>query len=124
MERQLDPAGERTAVPGATDRGIECYFNDEVATFTGSEKVEGIRLKSGRKIDCQVVVLAIGTVPTIELAKKPAGLQTRCGGERLYANFGPGYLFSRGNRGMERANVGHYPGGGAAGGSDRELPLR
>jgi ferredoxin-nitrate reductase len=78
MERQLDPLASELLYQELVDRGIECYFNDEVATFTGSDTVEGIRLRSGRKIDCQVVVLAIGTVPTIELAQT-AGLDCKRG---------------------------------------------
>ncbi|WP_353718538.1 molybdopterin-dependent oxidoreductase [Dyadobacter sp. 676] len=78
MERQLDPLASELLYQELLDRGIECYFNDEVATFSGSDTVEGIRLKSGRKIDCQVVVLAIGTVPTIDLAKE-AGLECKRG---------------------------------------------
>ncbi|MGV3602272.1 MAG: molybdopterin-dependent oxidoreductase [Dyadobacter fermentans] len=78
MERQLDPLASELLYQELLDRGIECYFNDEVATFSGSDTVEGIRLKSGRKIDCQVVVLAIGTVPTIDLAKD-AGLECKRG---------------------------------------------
>lgn len=78
MERQLDPLGSELLYKELMDRGIETYFNDEVATFSGSDTVEGIRLKSGRKIQCQVVVLAIGTVPTIELAQE-AGLECKRG---------------------------------------------
>lgn len=78
MERQLDPLASELLYQELLDRGIESYFNDEVATFTGSDTVEGIRLRSGRKIDCQVVVLAIGTVPTIELAQE-AGLECKRG---------------------------------------------
>jgi ferredoxin-nitrate reductase len=72
MERQLDPLASELLYQELLNRDVEMYFNDEVATFTGSEKVEGLRLKSGRKINCQVVVLAIGTVPTIDLAKEAA----------------------------------------------------
>jgi ferredoxin-nitrate reductase len=78
MERQLDPLASELLYQELQNRGIEIYFNDEVTTFTGSEKVEGIRLKSGRKINCQVVVLAIGTVPTIDLAKD-SGLDCKRG---------------------------------------------
>lgn len=78
MERQLDPLASELLYQELMDRGIEIYFNDEVATFSGQEKVEGIRLKSGRKIACDVVVLAIGTVPVIGLAQQ-AGLDCKRG---------------------------------------------
>ncbi|WP_159468127.1 nitrate reductase [Dyadobacter sp. 3J3] len=69
MERQLDPLASELLYQDLVDRGIEIFFNAEVSTYYGSKKVEGILLKSGKKIDCQVVVLAIGTVPTIDLAR-------------------------------------------------------
>ncbi len=78
MERQLDPLASELLYQELLERGIEIYFNDEVATFSGSDKVEGIKLKSGRKISCQVVVMAIGTVPVIELARE-AGLDCKRG---------------------------------------------
>ncbi|MEO6685208.1 MAG: FAD-dependent oxidoreductase, partial [Dyadobacter sp.] len=69
MERQLDPLASELLYQDLVDRGIEIFFNAEVSTYYGNEKVEGILLKSGKRIDCQVVVLTIGTVPTIDLAK-------------------------------------------------------
>ncbi|MCF2497424.1 molybdopterin-dependent oxidoreductase [Dyadobacter chenhuakuii] len=78
MERQLDPLASELLYQELAERGIEIYFNDEVATFSGQEKVDGIRLKSGRKIACDVVVLAIGTVPVIGLAQQ-AGLDCKRG---------------------------------------------
>lgn len=78
MERQLDPLASELLYQDLMGRGVELFFNDEVSTFSGAKKVEGIRLKSGRKIACQVVVLTIGTVPTIELATD-AGIDTKRG---------------------------------------------
>ncbi|WP_345269864.1 molybdopterin-dependent oxidoreductase [Nibrella viscosa] len=78
MERQLDPLAGELLYQDLIERGIEVYFNEEVQTFRGTDRVEGIQLKSGRKIDCQVVVIAIGTVPNIELARQ-AGLECNRG---------------------------------------------
>ena len=52
-----------------TSKGIEIFYNDEVDRFLGKEKINGIRLKSGLLIGCQSVVIAIGTVPNIEIAR-------------------------------------------------------
>ncbi|GGB94523.1 nitrate reductase [Dyadobacter sediminis] len=68
MERQLDPVASELLYQDLNERGVNVYFNDEVSTFTGTGKIDGIRLKSGRKIACQVAVMTIGTVPAIELA--------------------------------------------------------
>jgi ferredoxin-nitrate reductase len=78
MERQLDPLASELLYRDLTTRGVEIYFNDEVSTFAGTQQVEGIHLKSGRKLRCQVVVVAIGTVPSIDLARQ-AGLDTKRG---------------------------------------------
>ncbi|GAB4015576.1 hypothetical protein GCM10028773_06070 [Spirosoma koreense] len=69
MERQLDQLASELLYLELLDRGIEVYFNEEIQTFAGRDRLEGVQLKSGRKIDCQVVVMAIGTEPNIELAR-------------------------------------------------------
>lgn len=78
MERQLDPLASELLYQDLVDRGIEIYFNEEVQTFRGTDYLEGVQLKSGKKIDCQVAVMAIGTVPNIELARQ-AGLECNRG---------------------------------------------
>lgn len=69
MDRQLDPLGSRLLYEELTDKGIDIYYNDEIERFLGHQRIEGIRLKSGLQIDCQAIVMAIGTTPNIELAK-------------------------------------------------------
>ena len=73
MDRQLDPLGSQLLHEVLTDKGIQIYYNDEVERFVGTETIEGIRLKSGVAIDCQAIVIAVGTVPNIDIAKS-AGL--------------------------------------------------
>jgi len=41
-----------------------------VQLFYGQTKLTGVRLKSGRYINCDALVFAIGTVPNIELARE------------------------------------------------------
>ncbi|MFT3682077.1 MAG: molybdopterin-dependent oxidoreductase [Ferruginibacter sp.] len=69
MDRQLDPLGSQLLHEELTDRGIDIYYNDEIERFLGDTTVSGIRLKSGLLISCQAIVIAIGTVPNIEIAK-------------------------------------------------------
>ncbi|WP_153799197.1 nitrate reductase [Foetidibacter luteolus] len=69
MDRQLDPLGSQLLHEELTDKGIDIYYNDEIERFLGNTQIEGIRLKSGLLINCQAVVVAIGTVANIELAK-------------------------------------------------------
>ena len=69
MDRQLDPLGSQLLHEELTDKGIQVYYNDEIERFLGKKSVEGIQLKSGLAINCQAVVVAIGTLPNSELAK-------------------------------------------------------
>ncbi len=80
MDRQLDPLGSDILHEEIVARGIEVYYNDEVEQFYGTERIEGVRLKSGQKIDCDAIIVAAGTTPTIQLARE-AGLQCNRGVE-------------------------------------------
>ena len=69
MDRQLDPLGSQLLHDELVDKGVDIYYNDEIDRFLGEETITGIRLKSGLLINCQAIVIAIGTVPNIEIAK-------------------------------------------------------
>ncbi|MEA5405074.1 molybdopterin-dependent oxidoreductase [Arcicella sp. DC2W] len=78
MDRQLDPLGSELLTEEILNLGIDVYFNDEVSAFYGTDNFEGVRLKSGRKIDAQVAVFAIGTSPNVEIARA-AGIEVNRG---------------------------------------------
>lgn len=69
MDRQLDALGSELLREQVAEMGCDIYFNDEVQLFYGDKRVTGIRLKSGRYIDCDAVMFGIGTQPNIELAR-------------------------------------------------------
>jgi ferredoxin-nitrate reductase len=69
MDRQLDPLGSQLLHEELVDKGVDIYYNDEIERFLGEQQVTGIRLKSGLMLECQAIVIAIGTTPNIELAK-------------------------------------------------------
>lgn len=78
MERQLDTMGSALLQEEMKERGIEFIFNDEVQSFFGDEHLEAITLKSGKKINCNAAIFAIGTSPNVELAKS-CGLEVKRG---------------------------------------------
>ncbi len=78
MDRQLDPLGSQLLHEELVDRGISIHYNDEIERVLGTYAVEGVRLKSGLTLQAQGIVIAIGTIPNIELAKE-ADLLTQRG---------------------------------------------
>lgn len=69
MDRQLDIVASQLLAEEVTDRGIHLYFNDEIQTFLGHEKLTALKMKSGRSIECHALIYAVGTVPNTELAR-------------------------------------------------------
>lgn len=59
--------------------GVKIMRNSEVAEIIGDEKVKGVILKDGTKIDCEMIVCGIGVIPPeMEFAKK-AGIEIKNG---------------------------------------------
>ncbi len=78
MDRQLDNLGSDLLHQEVADRGVEVLYNDEVQLMLGKERIMGIKLKSGRTLQCDAIVYSIGTTPNIELARE-CGLQCNRG---------------------------------------------
>ena len=81
MERQLDRVASKLLAEDVAERGINLYFDNEVSTVfedRDTEKSLLVNLKTGRTIQCNAIVYAIGTRPNIELAKD-CNLETRRG---------------------------------------------
>lgn len=53
--------------------GVELYLNAALKEIKGTDDVEGVILEDGTEIPCDLVILAVGVRPNIELARK-AGL--------------------------------------------------
>lgn len=58
--------------------GVEIVHSNEVVEVIGGENVEGVVLKDGTKIACEVVIFGIGTVSNLDWIKN-AGLKTNRG---------------------------------------------
>ncbi|MBJ6144615.1 nitrate reductase [Hymenobacter sp. BT559] len=69
LDRQLDQLGSQLLQEEMENQGCDLYFNDEVELYYGRARLTGVGLKSGRRLACDAVILAIGTVPNLELAR-------------------------------------------------------
>ncbi len=78
MDRQLDAVGSQLLQEELSEKGIDIFYNDEIERLLGNDSVNGVRLKSGRALTCQALIIAIGTTPNTELARL-CGLQCKRG---------------------------------------------
>ncbi|MGE5547678.1 MAG: nitrite reductase large subunit NirB [Solirubrobacterales bacterium] len=78
MERQLDAEAGSLLQRDLTERGLHFFTNGQTEAILGSERAAGIRLADGREVPADLVVVAIGIRPNIDLAKA-AGLDINRG---------------------------------------------
>jgi nitrite reductase (NADH) large subunit len=69
MERQLDAAAGQMLQRDLDARGIAFFTNGQTEEITGKDRAEGVQLADGRFVPADLVVLAIGIRPNIDLAK-------------------------------------------------------
>jgi NAD(P)H-dependent nitrite reductase large subunit/NAD(P)H-dependent nitrite reductase small subunit len=69
MERQLDAAAAALLQRHLEDNGIDILLNARTEAVLGEDRVTGVRLKDGRELAADLVVLAAGIVPNVGLAK-------------------------------------------------------
>ena len=78
MERQLDAPAGQLLQRDLDRRGIAFFTDGQTEEILGTERAEGVQLADGRSIPADLVVLAIGIRPNIDLAKA-AGLEVNRG---------------------------------------------
>ena len=78
MERQLDAAAGQLLQRDLDRRGIAFFTDGQTEEILGVERAEGVQLADGRSIPADLVVLAIGIRPNIDLARS-AGLEVNRG---------------------------------------------
>lgn len=78
MERQLDDEAALLLKQTLEARGMDILLGAQTEAILGTEQVSGIRLKDGQEIAADLVVMAVGIRPNIELAKS-AGLHCERG---------------------------------------------
>lgn len=78
MERQLDAEGAGLLAAAMAQRGIQVRLNASTKGFAGKDRVEAVELADGTAIPADLVVVAIGVRPNIDLANA-AGIATNRG---------------------------------------------
>ncbi|WP_026608029.1 nitrite reductase large subunit NirB [Methylocapsa acidiphila] len=78
MERQLDAAAGQLLQRDLDRRGISFFTDGQTEEIMGVARAEGVQLADGRVIPADLVVLAIGIRPNIDLARA-AGLEVNRG---------------------------------------------
>ena len=79
MERQLDASAGHLLTEALRERGVETVLGAQSEEIVGAHgRVAGLRLKDGRVLPCDLLVMAVGIRPNMALAKA-AGLQVNRG---------------------------------------------
>ncbi len=78
MERQLDKVGGGMLKEALEKRGLKFYLARQTEAILGEDKVTGLRFKDGEEIEEDLLVMAAGIRPNIQLAKS-AGIHCERG---------------------------------------------
>ncbi|WP_160725960.1 nitrite reductase large subunit NirB [Bacillus sp. USDA818B3_A] len=78
MERQLDRTAGKLLQKELEKQGMNFLLQKNTAEILGKKHVTGLKFKDGTKIDADLVVMAVGIKPNIELAQK-AGVSVNRG---------------------------------------------
>ncbi len=70
MERQLDKAAGALLKASLEKKGMKFLMEAQTEAVLGTDQVEGIRFKGGLEIPADLVVMAVGIRPNIDLARK------------------------------------------------------
>ncbi|MES9935446.1 MAG: nitrite reductase large subunit NirB [Sedimenticola sp.] len=70
MERQLDEPAAKMLQDELESRGLEIITGANTESLQGDERVEKLILKDGREIPADLVVMAVGIRPNIQLARE------------------------------------------------------
>jgi len=88
LPRQMDPEGAQILQAKMEEMGFSFFLNGQSDEMMGKEKVEGVRLKDGRVVEGQMVIVSAGVRPNLQLAKA-MGLEIKNGisvNDRLETN--------------------------------------
>ena len=69
MERQMDEVSGKMLQDALEEKGLQFLMATQTEAVLGEERVKGVRFKGGLEISADIVVMAAGIRPNIELAK-------------------------------------------------------
>jgi nitrite reductase (NADH) large subunit len=78
LPRQVDPEGAKILQGKMESMGFSFFLNGQSEEIIGKENVEGLRLKDGRAVEGQMVIISAGVKPNVKLAQA-IGLDTKNG---------------------------------------------
>ncbi|UQD51887.1 nitrite reductase large subunit [Bacillus methanolicus] len=70
MQKQLDPTGSKMLQKELEQLGINFLLGKDTKEIIGTSRVKGIQFKDGTKLEADLVVMAVGIRPNVELAKE------------------------------------------------------
>ena len=74
----LDEESGKMVEDAMENGGVKILRNSEVAEIKGDQKIEGVILKNGEKINCDLALVGIGLVCNLDWVKN-AGVEIKCG---------------------------------------------
>jgi nitrite reductase (NADH) large subunit len=78
LPRQVDPEGAQILQGKMESMGFSFFLNSQSDEILGKEAAEGLRLKDGRTVEGQMIIISAGVKPNIKLAQA-IGLETENG---------------------------------------------
>lgn len=83
LPRMLDDRASNRVLEAARQTGIDVYLCDKVVAFQSNSGkpgsgIRGVSLESGKELPCDMVILATGVAPRLDLARS-AGIKTNLG---------------------------------------------
>ena len=78
LPRQMDPEGAKILQSKMESMGFSFFLNSQSEEIIGKETVEGVRLKDGRTVEGQMVIVSAGVKPNTKLAQA-MGLEMKNG---------------------------------------------
>jgi nitrite reductase (NADH) large subunit len=69
MERQLDAHAAQMLAREVEARGVEVLLEEETTQVEGNRRVEAVRLQNGRVLAADLLVVAVGVRPNVDLAR-------------------------------------------------------